>query len=288
MAGRIRTIKPELLEDEHAAGLSHMGWRLWVSCLLLADDYGNLRAAPAWLAGQVFWGVSRESPESVAGVLEELATCKRGRSEGSGADGLILLYSVRGQQYLHITGWHHQRIDKPGKPRCPTPDQADTEIPRESPARVPRESRESPADIRGSLAPDLRPVPPISTSERRAETDAAPPAPRLWPAAIGALPDLEAAAAEWGWGVALTSRDIGRAQRILGAGPIQKHEIDAAKAKAKGVAHFLGIVEGQRTDAAEEAAKPSPGPRAPAAHPFANSPIYQPMFPDRDAQGDNS
>ena len=44
MSGRIRTIKPELLDDAVTAGLSDMAFRLFVSSIVLADDYGRLRA----------------------------------------------------------------------------------------------------------------------------------------------------------------------------------------------------------------------------------------------------
>ena len=150
MAGRIRTIKPELLEDTHAARLSHIAWRLWVSALVLADDYGNFRAEPEWLNGQIFWG-SRESRESLANALEELATCK------GDLGGMVELYTVSGQEYAHISGWHHQKVDHPGKERCPGP---------KSDGAVSRESRESLAKVSRVLAPDLRPVPPTSTSDQ--------------------------------------------------------------------------------------------------------------------------
>ena len=58
MAGRIRTIKPELLEDDATAGLSDSAWRVFVSMLLLADDYGNLRANPMLLDAAIFWGAN--------------------------------------------------------------------------------------------------------------------------------------------------------------------------------------------------------------------------------------
>ena len=54
MAGRIRSIKPELLEDEKAAALSDAAWRLFVSSWLLADDYGCFRAGPRYLAALVW------------------------------------------------------------------------------------------------------------------------------------------------------------------------------------------------------------------------------------------
>src|ERR1700730_17376455 len=98
MGGRIRSIKPELLEDERTAGLSHVAFRLFMGLILLSDDYGNLRATPALLAGSVFWA---QSVDDVVPVLQELVTA-----------GLVRLYTVRGQRYGHLTGWaRHQRVD---------------------------------------------------------------------------------------------------------------------------------------------------------------------------------
>jgi hypothetical protein len=103
---RIRSIKPELLEDERTARLTHVEWRLFVSMLLLADDYGNLRAAPERILGAAMWAHIRED---VARILEGLA-----------AADLVVLYDVAGQRYAHINGWDkHQKVDHPGKPLCP-------------------------------------------------------------------------------------------------------------------------------------------------------------------------
>lgn len=107
MAGRIRTLKPELLEDAKTAGLSDTAFRLFVSAILLADDYGNLRAEPGYLRGQIWW--KREPSAAFDAALDELAP-------------LVALYEVNGQRYGHIRGWtKHQRVDRPGKPRCPPP-----------------------------------------------------------------------------------------------------------------------------------------------------------------------
>jgi hypothetical protein len=111
MAGRIRTIKPELMEDANTAGLSHAAFRLFVGMILLADDHGNLRAAPRWLEGQVFHGWELGDLDgNIAGLLAEI-----GRR-------LVTFYTVDGQPYAHLNGWtKHQRIDNAGKPRVPPP-----------------------------------------------------------------------------------------------------------------------------------------------------------------------
>ena len=110
MAGRIRSIKPEILEDERSGSLSSDAWRLWVSMWLLADDHGRLRGAPEWLKAQVFWSPVHVRIK-VPDLLDELASA-----------GVILRYVVDGQRYVEIRTWaKHQKIDHPAKPRIPLP-----------------------------------------------------------------------------------------------------------------------------------------------------------------------
>lgn len=113
MSGRIRTIKPEMLEDEKTAKLSHLEFRLFVSLIMMADDYGNLRGETGLIRGQAMWGCTTDQDtthiEAALVQLEEV--------------GLVRSYLVRSQRYIHICGWSkHQRVDKPGKPRVPGPD----------------------------------------------------------------------------------------------------------------------------------------------------------------------
>jgi hypothetical protein len=156
MAGRIRTIKPELLEDSAIAELSHNAFRLFIGAILLADDYGNLRADPRYLEGQAFWGCAAERP--IDALLAELAE-----------KDLLTRYTVRGQHYAAIRGWaKHQKVDHPGKPRVPGPKKADETAtlgnPRETLANIPEDL----ASPRESLATDLRsPTPtPTETASR--------------------------------------------------------------------------------------------------------------------------
>lgn len=109
MSGRIRTIKPELLEDEKTASLSSDQWRLFVSLFLLADDYGNLHGEARRIEAAVFWGYQPSSSTTdLLSVLEDV--------------GLITRYVVSGQSYVSISGWSkHQKVQHPGKPRVPQP-----------------------------------------------------------------------------------------------------------------------------------------------------------------------
>lgn len=135
MSGRIRSIKPEVLDDAVTAGLSDSAFRLFIAAIVLADDYGRLRAEPGWLRGQVYW--SRDVSSSAIGkTLEEL-------------EPLIQFYDVDGQRYAEIRNWSkHQRVDRPGKPRIPPPSES---------SRDSRESLAKPScDPRETLATDLR------------------------------------------------------------------------------------------------------------------------------------
>lgn len=145
MAGRIRSIKPEILDDEKTAALGHLEWRLFVSVWLIADDFGNFRGDPMYVMGQVLWSAG-ETRARVAAALESIAEVD-----------LLTRYSVRGQTYYHVNGWDkHQRVDKPGKPRMPGPHEADTEC---SPTVTDdsRDQQEMPGIPRATPAPDLRP-----------------------------------------------------------------------------------------------------------------------------------
>ncbi|MFA5235216.1 MAG: hypothetical protein WC390_12535, partial [Sulfurimonas sp.] len=88
MPGRIRTIKPELLEDEKTSALDHESFRLFVGLILLADDYGNARASGRYLNGAVFHSCGR-----VKGAVADLNELAR--------VGLVALYEGGGQAYVH-------------------------------------------------------------------------------------------------------------------------------------------------------------------------------------------
>src|SRR5688572_15463812 len=107
MSGRIRSIKPEWLDDERMAMASSDARVLSVALLLLADDHGNGRAGRVMLAGRVFPGKPLETLDN---ALEGLAPW------------FVTLYEVDGQSYFSIPKWEkHQKVDKPGKPRVPLP-----------------------------------------------------------------------------------------------------------------------------------------------------------------------
>jgi hypothetical protein len=161
VAGRIRSIKPELLDDEKACALSDASWRLWVSTWVLADDFGNARAGDRYLAANV-WQDTARSPR-IAESLRELVRA-----------GLISLYENSGQNYLHINGWdRHQRVDNAGKPRVPSPNESN---PIDS-VRFSENLGEPPqgSESLGGLPLDLRPP----TSEQRPPTSRPTASPKF-------------------------------------------------------------------------------------------------------------
>jgi uncharacterized phage protein (TIGR02220 family) len=115
---RIRTIKPEWLQDERLAGLSDAARTLSISLILLADDYGNGRANEMFIAAQV-WAYSGDS---IASVSRKTRECLESLSD----IGFVDLYEVRGQKYYSIRNWgKHQRVDRPSKPHVPGPEESE-------------------------------------------------------------------------------------------------------------------------------------------------------------------
>lgn len=148
MAGRIRTIKPELREHAPFATLTDAAARLFVMLYTLVDDKGRCPADASFLAGAVFYG--RPRPPSVVGrLVRELVKAE-----------LVATYTAERRQYLEIVGWldkervTHQRIDKPQPGRYPGPEKNDSR-------NVPRMVRErSETDLRPPTSdPDHRPEP---------------------------------------------------------------------------------------------------------------------------------
>lgn len=107
-AGRIRSIKPETLDDEVAVALSDGAWRMWMSLRCVADDFGNCRFGERYLAATVWQDTARD----IAKERDELVVAGKAKA-----------YTVADQRYCHLEGWElEQRIDNAGKPRVPGPD----------------------------------------------------------------------------------------------------------------------------------------------------------------------
>lgn len=114
---RLRTIKPEVMDDEKSAGLSSDAWRLWVCLWMLADDKGRARANPDHLRSRVFWAWQRHA--AVADLLEELS-----------ARGCIVRYTVKGEPFAQVVNFaKHQKIDNPSRWENPPPSSDSANLP---------------------------------------------------------------------------------------------------------------------------------------------------------------
>jgi hypothetical protein len=107
---RIRSLKPEIWQDEAVGHLSPHARLLFIGLITMADDEGRLRALPASILGHVF-PYDDVSPRRLAKWLDELKRAK-----------LLYLYAVEGTPYIALKGWaQHQKINKPQHSRLPAP-----------------------------------------------------------------------------------------------------------------------------------------------------------------------
>jgi len=99
---RIRTVKPELWQDEDLAEVSEPTLILAIGLLNHADDEGYFRANPALIKAAIF--PLREPSVSIHGMLTEL----------SNIDYVRLFEGANGKQYGQICGFmRHQKINRP-------------------------------------------------------------------------------------------------------------------------------------------------------------------------------
>jgi hypothetical protein len=107
---RIRTIKPEIWQDEKVCSLSRDARLLFVGLITMADDEGRLRAMPAALAGAIF-PADEDAPKKVGSWLQEVSDV-----------GLISLYAHGAFTYASLNGWgRHQRINRASSSTLPPP-----------------------------------------------------------------------------------------------------------------------------------------------------------------------
>lgn len=98
---RIRTIKPEFWTSEQILECSPIARLLFIGIWNFCDDAGNHVASLRTIKANVLPGDDIAST-TIQGLLDELY-----------ANDLIDFYIVDNKRFLHITGWHHQRIDRP-------------------------------------------------------------------------------------------------------------------------------------------------------------------------------
>lgn len=117
--GRIRTVKPELIQQPWFATLTDAAARTYYGLLSVVDDAGRCAADPAFIAGQIFWGRQR----TAGAIGRQLAELERAN--------IIQKYTISGSEYLQILGWHekgspvYQQINKPQGEKFPAPESTD-------------------------------------------------------------------------------------------------------------------------------------------------------------------
>lgn len=105
---RIRTTKPEFWTSQQVVECSRDARLLFIGLWNFCDDAGRHPASAMRLKMEVL--PADDVPlEVIRDWINELLS-----------HDLIRLYVVSGQQFWQVTGWHHQRIDKPNV-RFPAP-----------------------------------------------------------------------------------------------------------------------------------------------------------------------
>lgn len=162
---RIRTIKPEFWSSIQIIECSTSARLLFIGTWNFCDDYGRHENNARALKARVFPGDDGINSDDIALWLDELST-----------NDLIYFYEVEGKEYFQVTGWHHQRIDRPSKSHIPEPLVESSSNDRRTdhaPLREGgREKRKDGGKEGGSI--DDR-----STSPPGSAANAAPPAPEL-------------------------------------------------------------------------------------------------------------
>lgn len=106
---RIRSIKPDFWTSEQVMECSPIARLMFVGMWNFADDHGRLPCAPKTIKAQIFPADDIDS-NSIRGMIDELSS-----------NGLVRIYTADGKEFLLITGWHHQKIDKRQDPKYPEP-----------------------------------------------------------------------------------------------------------------------------------------------------------------------
>ncbi len=139
---RIRSIKPDFWRSEDVKRLPREVRLLFIGLWSYVDDNGVGIDDYRQIAADL--GPLEDDPiEFREYVREGLATLSRDPLDISTVP-LVARYTVSGKRYLYVTGWNHQRVDKPAKPRYPLPPEGWTSTNDEPPETLATPSRESP------------------------------------------------------------------------------------------------------------------------------------------------
>lgn len=114
---RIRTIKPEFWTSEQVVECSPTSRLLFIGIWNFCDDFGNHPSSVKQIKMEIFPG-DDISIEEIGKYIRELIN----------NDLLIEYQGNDNKKYLHVTGWHHQKIDKKSQ-KYPKFDDHSTTIP---------------------------------------------------------------------------------------------------------------------------------------------------------------
>lgn len=106
---RIRSIKPEFWTSAQVMECSPMARLLFIGMWNFADDAGRMAYSPKTLKAQIF----PSDDISIADVRDLIVELS--------SNGLILIYAAENKEFIQITGWHHQKIDRPKPSKLPEP-----------------------------------------------------------------------------------------------------------------------------------------------------------------------
>lgn len=106
---RIRSIKPEFWTSEQVMECSPNARLLFIGLWNFCDDAGRHPLAVKQIKALVFPS-DDFTADDVSRMLDELST-----------NDLIQRYTVDGKGYFQVTGWQHQKIDRPQSPKYPGP-----------------------------------------------------------------------------------------------------------------------------------------------------------------------
>jgi hypothetical protein len=104
---RIRTIKPEFWSSEQVMECSTIARLLFIGMWNFCDDGGNHVDSEKTLKAEIFPADDISSTD-VRRMIDELS-----------ANGLITLYTAQNKGFIHVNGWHHQKIDRPNPKHPP-------------------------------------------------------------------------------------------------------------------------------------------------------------------------
>lgn len=126
---RIRSIKPDFWTSEQVMECSPNARLMFIGMWNFADDHGRLPCSPKTIKAQIFPADDIDAT-NVRRMIDELSS-----------NGLVRIYEVDGKEFLLITGWHHQKIDKRQPAKYPEP---------------PAPSNEQSTNVRRTVSTDLR------------------------------------------------------------------------------------------------------------------------------------